>query len=192
MRDKSHGELLAELLDIPEKVFEGLTLREIMTAPKAIKGIEEKDAEKISILKELARRWFSDQNRLRVINGPEDVARHLIDKIKGDNREHFMMIALNLHHRIIGTSIISVGNLTQAVVHPREVFRAAMWYSAAFIIVAHNHPSGRPAPSKEDIRVTKKLIQCGKIMEIPVLDHVILGDNIFYSYKENKVKRIRY
>ncbi len=192
MRDKSHGELLAELLDIPENVFAGLPLREIMTAPRAVQGIEEKDVEKINILKELSRRWFSDQNQLRKINGPEDVARHLIAKIKGDNREHFMMIALNTQHRLIGTSIISVGGLAQAIVHPREVFRAAMWYSASCIIVAHNHPSGRPAPSKEDIRVTKRLIQCGKIMEIPVLDHVILGNNVFYSYKENKVKRIRY
>ena len=101
------------------------------------------------------------------------------------------LLALNIHHRLIGTSVVSVGSLSGAVVHPREVFRDAMGYSASAIIVAHNHPSGRPAPSKEDIKVTQHLMLCGDIMEIPVLDHVILGDNLFYSYKENKVGRIK-
>ena len=188
---KSHGELLAELLNIPAEVFTERTLREILETPMTIKGIGEKRAEKIRVLKEISRRWFSEQHRLRVINGPEDVARHLMPKLKGENQEHFMLLALNIHHRLIGTSVVSVGSLSGAVVHPREVFRDAMGYSASAIIVAHNHPSGRPAPSKEDIKVTQHLMLCGDIMEIPVLDHVILGDNLFYSYKENKVGRIK-
>ena len=106
-------------------------------------------------------------------------------------KSHGELLALNTHHRLIGTSVVSVGSLSGAVVHPREVFRDAMGYSASAIIVAHNHPSGRPAPSKEDIKVTQRLMLCGDSMEIPVLDHVILGDNLFYSYKENKVRRIK-
>ena len=92
---KSHGELLAELLNIPAEVFTERTLREI--------------------------------------NGSEDVARHLMPKLKGENQEHFMLLALNIHHRLIGTSVVSVANLSGAVVHPREVFRDAMGYSASAI-----------------------------------------------------------
>ena len=98
---KSHGELLAELLNIPAEVFTERTLREILEAPMTIKGIGEKRAEKIRVLKEISRRWFSEKNRLRVINGPEDVARHLMPKLKGENQEHFMLLALNIHHRLI-------------------------------------------------------------------------------------------
>ena len=82
---------------------------------------------------EISRRWFSEQHRLRVINGPEDVARHLMPKLKGEIQEHFMLLALNIHHRLIGTSVVSVANLSGAVVHPREVFRDAMGYSASAI-----------------------------------------------------------
>ena len=79
---------------------------------------------------------------------------------------------------------ISIGSLSASIVHPREVFRAAVDYAAAAMILCHNHPSGDPSPSKEDIMVTKRMLKAGNIMDIPVLDHVIIGKNRFFSLKE--------
>lgn len=189
---KSNRELLAEILDISEDVFETLTLREIMTAPQAIKGLGEKEAEKIRILKELSRRWFMAPTPRQKVGGAADVARYLMPRFKDENREHLILLVLNIKDVIIATPTVSIGSLTSAVVHPREVFRAAIYYSAASVIVVHNHPSGDPSPSEEDKRVTERLFQCGKIMQIPVLDHVIIGDLLFYSFKEDKIKSLNY
>ena len=80
--------------------------------------------------------------------------------------------------------IISIGSLTASVVHPREVFKAAVQNSAAAMILVHNHPSGDPSPSKEDLNITRQLMEAGKLMDIPVLDHIVLGDNKYISLKE--------
>ena len=81
----------------------------------------------------------------------------------------------------------SVGSLTASVVHPREVFKLAIQQTAASMILVHNHPSGDPNPSREDINITNRLVQVGKLMDIPVLDHIILGDNKYISLKEKGV-----
>ena len=83
--------------------------------------------------------------------------------------------------------VISVGSLTASVVHPREVFKAAIQQAAASIILVHNHPSGDPTPSKEDIEVTARMVQVGRVMDIPVLDHIILGNDNYISLKEKGV-----
>ena len=83
--------------------------------------------------------------------------------------------------------VISVGSLTASVVHPREVFKAAIQQTAASIILVHNHPSGDPTPSKEDIEVTARMVQVGRVMDIPVLDHIILGNDNYISLKEKGV-----
>jgi DNA repair protein RadC len=96
----------------------------------------------------------------------------------------FIELCLDTKNQIIKEDIISVGSLNANVVHPREVFRTALAESAAHIIVAHNHPSGDPTPSKEDVEITKKLVETGRIMGIDVLDHVIIGDGRHFSMKE--------
>lgn len=192
MTTKRDGELLAELLNIPKTVFETRTLREIMMAPQAIKGIGEKRTKKILMLKELSRRWFMTPNLRQKIDGAEDVARYLMPRLKDENKEHLILIVLNSKKFIVATPIVSVGSLTSAVVHPREIFRTAIYYSAASVILVHNHPSGEPDPSDADKKITKKLFQCGKIMQIPVLDHVIIGNLLFYSFKEDKIKSLKY
>ena len=189
---KRDVELLAELLGIPEAVFESRTLREIMMAPQAIKGVGEKRAQKIRMMKELARRWFMMPNPRLKVDGAEDLARYLMPRLKDENREHLILIALNIKNAIIAASTVSIGTLTSAVVHPSEVFRAALYYSAASVILVHNHPSGDPSPSDADKKITKRLFQCGKIMEIPVLDHVIIGNLLFYSFKEDKIQSLTY
>ncbi len=189
---KRNGELLSELLEISEEVFAARTLREIMTAPQAIKGIGKKEVEKISILKELSRRWFMTPNSRQKVDGAEDVARYLMPRLKDENQEHLIVVVLNTRHVIIAAPTVSIGSLTGAVVHPREVFQAAIYYSAAAVILVHNHPSGDPSPSNPDKKVTKRIFQCGKIMEIPVLDHVIIGNLLFYSFKEDKIQSLTY
>jgi len=99
-------------------------------------------------------------------------------------REVFIELCLDTKNQIIKQETISIGSLNANVVHPREVFKTAIRESAAHIIVAHNHPSGDPTPSREDIEITKKLVETGNIMGITVLDHVIIGDGRHFSLKE--------
>ena len=94
------------------------------------------------------------------------------------------MLLLNTKNHILAMPTVSVGSLSASIVHPREVFQTAIQYAAAAMILLHNHPSGDPSPSREDIAVTERLVKAGKIMDIPVLDHIILGDNKFISLKE--------
>ena len=112
------------------------------------------------------------------ISSPEDAAeiaaKHFEDM--ASDREVFSVILLDVNNRVIGINVVSIGSLTASVVHPREVFKAAILANAANIILTHNHPSGDPAPSKEDISITSRLVQAGRLLDIPVLDHIIIGD----------------
>jgi DNA repair protein RadC len=98
--------------------------------------------------------------------------------------ENLMVLCLNTKNRIIESKIVSVGSLNSSIVHPREVFKQAIRVHAASIIIAHNHPSGDPTPSVEDTTITTRLKECGKIVGIELLDHIIVGDGIFISLKE--------
>lgn len=103
----------------------------------------------------------------------------------GLDREQFVVVLLDTKHRPIGVNVVAVGNLNTALVHPREVFRPAIAMPCAAIIVAHNHPSGDPSPSPEDVSLTRRLREAGEILGIPVLDHVILGDGErYYSFTD--------
>lgn len=111
------------------------------------------------------------------ICGPDDVVK-LIDKLTGNRfrtevRECFMVILLNARHEALAVETVSIGSLNSSIVHPREVFRPAIMAAAAAIILVHNHPSGNPEPSEEDISITKRLVESGKLLGIPVLDHII-------------------
>ena len=94
------------------------------------------------------------------------------------------MLLLNTKNHVLAMPVISVGTLSASIVHPREVFQAAISHAAASMILVHNHPSGDPTPSPEDIAVTRRMAEAGKVMDIPVLDHIILGDDKFISLKE--------
>ena len=98
--------------------------------------------------------------------------------------ENFIILSLNTKNKIAGMHTVSIGSLNASIVHPREVFKAAILNNASGIICLHNHPSGDPEPSKEDIEITKRLIEAGKILGIEVLDHVIIGEQRYLSMKE--------
>lgn len=126
---------------------------------------------------------YSYENRPK-INGMDDVVNAVKPMIADENKEFFVALYLNTKNGIIRQEVISVGSLNANIVHPREVFRTACMVSASSIIVAHNHPSGDPTPSREDIEITKKLAEAGKMMGIELLDHVIIGYDRNYGFKE--------
>lgn len=99
-------------------------------------------------------------------------------------KEHLKSLLLDTKNRVLAIRTVSIGDLSSSIVHPREVFKDAVVASAASVIVAHNHPSGDPTPSAEDVAVTKRLMQAGEIMGIDLLDHIVLGDGTFVSLKE--------
>ncbi len=115
-----------------------------------------------------------------------DVFRHFRPLFAGKKAEEFHVLLLDTRHRLIRTVPISKGSLSASVVHPREVFLAAIRESAAAMILIHNHPSGEPTPSPEDRRLTERLAQAGEILGVPVLDHVVVGEDSYYSFADHK------
>lgn len=115
---------------------------------------------------------------------PEDVVKYIMPKLRHLDHEEFWVYCVTSKNKLISKEMISKGSLDGAVVHPREVFKYAILQSAAAIVVAHNHPSGEPEPSTKDNKLTEILKQSGEIIGIPVLDHLIIGDGVYYSYLE--------
>ncbi|MFH1392320.1 MAG: DNA repair protein RadC [bacterium] len=133
---------------------------------------------------ELGRRFFMEETgKMPVIRDAEDVFNYLQETTKF-NKEQFRGLYLNARNKVIYDEVISIGTLTANLIHPREVFQPAIEFSAAAIILAHNHPSGDPEPSEDDLRITKELIQAGRIMDINILDHIIIGKNKYVSLRD--------
>ncbi|TYS00912.1 JAB domain-containing protein [Rossellomorea vietnamensis] len=118
------------------------------------------------------------------IRSPEDGANYVMNDMRFLSQEHFVCLYLNTKNQVLHKQTIFIGSLNASIVHPREVFKEAFRRSAASIICIHNHPSGDPTPSREDIEVTKRLVECGKIIGIDVLDHLIIGEKKYVSLKE--------
>ncbi|SIT83143.1 RadC family protein [Edaphobacillus lindanitolerans] len=151
----------------------------------SVKGVGEAKAVQLLAAVELGKRLARKQSNDRyVIRSPEDAAAYLMPDMASLTQEHFVALFLNVKNEVLHKSTIFIGSLNSSIVHPREVFREAVKRSAASIICAHNHPSGNPAPSPEDIEVTKRLAEAGRIVGIDLLDHLIIGDHQFLSLKE--------
>ncbi|MEW9053314.1 MAG: DNA repair protein RadC [Neobacillus sp.] len=167
--------------------FEGLRMLKAATLEEMmeIKGIGQAKAIQILAAVEIGRRIANLKNEDRyVIRSPEDGANYVMNDMRFLSQEHFVCLYLNTKNQVLHKQTIFIGSLNASIVHPREVFREALKRSAASIICLHNHPSGDPAPSKEDIEVTKRLVECGKMIGIEILDHLIIGENKFVSLKE--------
>ncbi len=150
-----------------------------------IKGIGAAKAMQIKAGLELGKRVSKASFGERmVIRSPEDVSLFMMEELRYEVKEKFVVIFLNTKNHVIGHEVLSVGTLNSTVVHPREVFRAAIQRSCSAIICVHNHPSGDPTPSREDVEMTQRLHEAGSIVGIDVLDHVIIGDQTFVSLKE--------
>ncbi|MDM5334662.1 DNA repair protein RadC [Ureibacillus composti] len=175
--------LANRVLNYFEKLHElkHATLEEIIS----IKGIGEAKAVQLLAAIELGRRLSQKQVDSRyTIRSPKDAADYLIPEMSSLRQEHFVVLFLNVKNQILHKQTIFIGSLNSSIVHPREIFREAVKRSAASIICAHNHPSGVPTPSPEDIEVTKRLLEAGFIIGIELIDHVIIGDHQFISLKE--------
>jgi len=118
------------------------------------------------------------------VSGPSEVATLFMDEMKHYDKEHFKAALLNTKNQILKIVTVSIGSLNASVVHPREILKPAISASAASIILVHNHPTGDPAPSKEDVEFTRRFAKCGELMGIQLLDHVIIGSSGYRSLKE--------
>ncbi|TSC89545.1 MAG: DNA repair protein RadC [Parcubacteria group bacterium Gr01-1014_3] len=132
---------------------------------------------------ELGRRFFKDTNKdgqLDFIRTAKQVYEYLKD-MRELPKEHLRGLYLNSHHHLVRDEVISIGSLNSSIIHPREVFKPALEYSASAVILAHNHPSGITTPSEDDVQITKQLIEAGKILGIHLIDHIIITKNGFAS-----------
>ena len=159
------------------------TLEELAQVP----GVGLAKAVQLKASFELGRRVASRRSRIRRVHSPKDAADLLLEETRLAAVEHFYAILLNTKNFVIAVELISVGGLDASLVHPREVFKPAIRRSASSIILAHNHPSGDTTPSQEDIEVSKRLVEAGKLLGIPVLDHLILGDGHYISLLERRM-----
>jgi len=158
-----------------------MSINELM----AIRGIGPAKAIQLKAGIELGLRLSkSRSDKLRIVRKPADAAEAVMEELRYLKKEHFMCLFLNTKNHIIAQETLSVGTLNASLVHPREVFRAAIKCSSASIICVHNHPSGDPTPSPEDVTLTKRLQEAGELVGIELLDHLVIGDNRYISLKE--------
>jgi len=186
-KGKSVLEVAQELIQKNSNLA-NLAMQSIESLQKSL-GIGKDKAATLVAAFEISRRvesqqkWFSDKK----ITSPKDVAEIFIPLFRDEVKEKFIVVCLNSANKIICHEIISVGSLNSSIVHPREVFKVAIENNSANIIIMHNHPSGNPDPSKEDIKVTQKLVEAGKLLEINVFDHIIIANNSYTSLVEKRV-----
>lgn len=171
--------VLKEIKDI--KNLKTITLNKLTN----IKGIGKVKAIELIASIELGKRVFEEENKTQIkLNNSTKIYDYFKDKLKDEKQENFYAIYLDSKSNLISYKLLFKGTLNTSCVHPREIFKHAHLESAYSIIVMHNHPSGDPTPSKEDEKTTKSLMEIGKIMSIPVLDHIIIGKNEYFSFYE--------
>ncbi|WP_153726518.1 RadC family protein [Heliorestis convoluta] len=195
----SNGELLAILLrtgtrqetavDLAHRILHSGGLRFLAEASiddlSTIKGLGLAKSAQIKSAVELGRRIAASTPETKtIIRSPEDVSRLVMEEMRFLDKEVFRALALNTKNHVLSIEDISVGSLSSAIVHPRELFKALIRKSAAAVVLLHNHPSGDPTPSREDREITRRIVEGGRILGIEVLDHIIIGDNRYASLKE--------
>jgi DNA repair protein RadC len=184
------GTKTESVLDLAGRViqhFDGLKLLKEATAVELmeIHGIGEAKAVQLRAALEIGRRIKQfPVEETHVVRSPQDVADYMMEEMRHLKQEHFVALYLNTKNAVLHKKTLFIGSLNASIVHPRELYKEALRYSAASFICLHNHPSGNPEPSQEDIDVTKRLTETGKMLGIELLDHVIIGDRRFCSMKE--------
>lgn len=150
-------------------------------------GLGTAKAARIVAALELGRRLGGARLERDRVSSPGDVADLLGARLRLLDREHFVVVLLDTKNHLLGSELIAVGSLDAAIVHPREVFKAAIRKSASSMILVHNHPSGDPEPSEADLVCTRRLEEAGRVLGIPVLDHVIIGDGRYTSLRQGGI-----
>lgn len=188
LRTGTQGENVLELSNRLLAELDGLdgilsaNLKDIIS----IKGIKEGKASQILALSELFRRFKTIKAAKREvkITSPQDLANLVMGEMNELNQEVLKVILLSTKNTVISVKDVFKGSLNTSIVHPREIFKEAINRNSASLIVCHNHPSGDPTPSKEDINITLRIKECGNIIGIKLIDHIIIGNNKFVSLKE--------
>lgn len=153
-----------------------------------LKGIGQVKAAQLLAVAEISKRVKTyHSGEAYSISKPGDVAELVMERMRYLKEEHLKVIMLSTKNIVIADKDVSIGSLNSSIVHPREVFCEAIKKSSASIVVCHNHPSGDPSPSNEDIQITHRLKECGKLLGIELLDHVIIGDGKYVSLKEKGI-----
>lgn len=172
---------LDHFANYPEELIT-CTVEELMN----LQGIGKTKALQLKASIELGRRIYQAPPKdTPIIRSPEDVYNLLHSQMRYLDREHFREVLLNRKNGVLSVETVSVGGLHSSIAHPREIFKPAIKKSAASIILVHNHPSGDPTPSQEDIEVTKRMSDAGALLGIEVLDHIIIGDGRWNSLKSS-------
>jgi DNA repair protein RadC len=153
-----------------------------------VKGLGPARAAQLLAAAEIGRRLWPEGDPIPLIRGPESVY-ELTHDIRSSNREHFVGFYLNSRNQVLRREIISIGSLNASIVHPREVFVPAIAVSAASLILAHNHPSGDATPSEEDLAITRRIHEAGRLLGIELLDHVVVARETYMSFKERRLLR---
>lgn len=180
MSAKELGTLILKKININE--LKNITFEELIN----IKGIGNKKAAVIMAAIELSKRMNQKVVNIRnKISDPLNIYNHYKEILKDEKQEHFYAIYLDIKNKIIKDKLLFIGTINYSMVHPREIFKEAYLIGAISIIIVHNHPSGEVLPSKNDIETTKQLDAVGKLMGIPIIDHIIIGENKYYSFCEN-------
>ena len=176
-------DLLAKYDGNLKKLADNGTLR----TAEGIKGLSPKKAAQIRAAFELGRRMAAYLDEKPQISSPSDVARLLTAKMRDLQHEELHVLCLDTKNFVTAQRCIFKGSLNASIVHSREIFRFAIEEAAASVVLVHNHPSGDPAPSPEDINATKQLVEAGKILDIRITDHVVIGDGCYISMKEERI-----
>ncbi|WP_455539504.1 RadC family protein [Terrisporobacter sp.] len=163
------------------RYLQNITIEEL----ESINGIGKTKAVQIKAALELGNRIASYKPVKYKIQNPWDIYKYYMESLRYQYKEIFKIVLLNTKNEIIKDVDISMGTLNSSLVHPREVFKEAIRRSSNKIILLHNHPSGNAEPSKEDKIVTNRLKECGELIGIEVIDHIIIGDGVYFSFKEN-------
>ncbi len=157
-----------------------MTLEELEKVP----GVGLAKAITLKAAVELGRRLATATVSRSLVRSPQDVTGLVMEEMRYLDREQFRIVLLDAKNHVLGVRVVSVGSLSSSIVHPREIFKEAIARSSAAIILVHNHPSGDPTPSQEDVEVTRRLEEAGRLLGIEVLDHIVVGDNRYVSFRE--------
>ncbi len=152
---------------------------------EAVEGVGEVKATGLLCIGELSRRIARNRvNDAVILKGPEDIASCFMEDMCYLDREELFAAMFNSRNRLLHAELVSVGTVNASLASPREIFLAALRHQAVFLVILHNHPSGDPEPSREDIRLTEELVRAGDLLRIPVADHIVIGDHCWCSLRQ--------
>ena len=183
-RDRKALEVSSELLAIGGRQLMNLHMLSL-TDMVSIEGIGKVKALQLKAVAELSKRLSEARLRREItLETPASIANYYMERMRHETQEHLYVSLFDGKGQFVEDTLISKGTSSYAVLSPKEIYSYALRRMASFIVILHNHPSGLPEPSKNDDKATRRILQCGELLDIPLLDHIIIGDKTYYSYRE--------